>query len=120
MAWDIEFTDEFGAWWDSLTPDEQESVDCGVGLLIDRGPTLLYPYSSQVKGSNFGEMRELRVQHQGKPYRVLYAFDPLRVALLLIGADKTGDNKWYDRMVPLADKLFEAHLAEIKKKVKRG
>jgi len=116
VAWDIEFTDEFGSWWDGLTADEQESVDFGVGLLIERGPTLPFPYSSQVKGSKFGEMRELRVQHQGSPYRVLYAFDPRRVGLLLLGGDKTGDVGWYDRMVPLADKLFAAHLADVKKK----
>ena len=90
-------------------------MDFGVGLLIERGPTLPFPYSSQVKGSKFGEMRELRVQHQGSPYRVLDAFDPLRVALLLVGGDKTGDDKWYDRMVPVADRLFEAHLAQITK-----
>lgn len=101
VAWDVEFTDEFEAWWESLTAEEQESVDFGVGLLVDRGPTLPFPYSSQVKGSKFGEMRELRVQHQGKPFRVLYAFDPLRVALLLVGGDKTGDedgtNAWCRR-----------------------
>ena len=119
MAWDIEFTDEFGSWWDGLTADEQESVDFGVGLLIERGPTLPFPYSSQVKGSKFGEMRELRVQHHGSPYRVLYAFDPRRVGLLLLGGDKTGDVSWYDRMVPLADKLFAAHLADVKKKQKQ-
>jgi hypothetical protein len=118
VAWDIEFTDEFGSWWDSLTADEQESVDFGVGLLIERGPTLPFPYSSQVRGSKFGEMRELRVQHQGSPYRVLYAFDPHRVGLLLLGGDKTGDDGWYDRMVPVADKLFAAHLADVKKKSK--
>ena len=118
MAWDVEFTDEFGAWWDNLSPEEQESVDFGVGLLIERGPTLPFPYSSQVKGSKFGEMRELRVQHQGRPYRVLYAFDPVRVALLLVGGDKTGDDSWYDRTVPIADRLFSAHLDEIKKNKK--
>jgi len=116
VAWDIEFTDEFGSWWDGLTADEQESVDFGVGLLIERGPTLPFPYSSQVRGSKFGEMRELRVQHQGSPYRVLYAFDPRRVGLLLLGGDKTGDVGWYDRMVPMADKLFAAHLAGVKNK----
>jgi hypothetical protein len=116
VAWDIEFTDEFGSWWDGLTLHEQESIDFGVGLLIARGPTLPFPYSAQIKGSKFGEMRELRVQHQGKPYRVLYAFDPLRIGLLLIGGDKTGDNNWYGRMVPLADRLFAAHLAELKEK----
>jgi hypothetical protein len=54
VAWDVEFTDDFGTWWDHLTADEQESVDFGVGLLIERGPTLPFPYSSQVKGSQFG------------------------------------------------------------------
>jgi hypothetical protein len=116
VAWDVEFTDEFGTWWENLTAEEQESVDFGVGLLIERGPTLPFPYSSQVKGSQFGEMRELRVQHQGKPYRVLYAFDPRRVALLLLGGDKTGDDGWYERMVPTADKLFAEHVADLKKK----
>ncbi len=111
MAWDVEFTNEFGAWWETLTTEEQESVDFGVGLLIERGPTLPFPYSSQVKGSQFGEMRELRVQHQGSPYRVLYAFDPRRVALLLLGGDKTGDDG--DRMVPMSDKLFAEHLADL-------
>ena len=115
MAWDVEFTDEFGAWWNSLTADEQESVDFGVGLLMERGPTLPFPYSSQVRGSRFGEMRELRVQHQGRPYRVLYAFDPRRVGLLLLGGDKTGDDGWYDQMVPVADRLFATHLALLAK-----
>ena len=58
-------------------------------------------------------MRELRVQHQGRPYRVLYIFDPHRVALLLLGGDKTGDDRWYERSVPLADRLYDNYLAEI-------
>jgi len=59
-------------------------------------------------------MRELRVQHQGRPYRVLYVFDPRRVAILLLGGDKTGDDRWYERNVPLADLLYENYLAEIR------
>jgi hypothetical protein len=55
-------------------------------------------------------MRELRVQHAGRPYRVLYAFDPRRTAILLIGGDKTGQNRWYDRYVPLADRIYDEHL----------
>ena len=58
-------------------------------------------------------MRELRVQHQGRPYRVLYVFDPRRVALLLLGGDKTGDDRWYERNVPLADRLNDNYLSEI-------
>ena len=58
-------------------------------------------------------MRELRVQHQGRPYRVLYIFDPRRVAIPLLGGDKTGDDRWYERSVPLADRLYDNYLAEI-------
>ena len=118
VAWDIEFVDEFGDWFDSLTPAEQESIDFGVGLLMERGPTLPFPYSSQVKGSKFGEMRELRVQHQGRPYRVLYAFDPRRVGILLLGGDKAGDGDWYRRVVPIADRIFDAHLAVLRRETK--
>jgi hypothetical protein len=59
-------------------------------------------------------MRELRIQHQGQPYRVLFAFDPLRIALLLIGGDKTGDDRWYQVYVPVADRLYDVHLKELK------
>jgi len=58
-------------------------------------------------------MRELRIQHSGRPYRVLYAFDPRRTALLLIGGDKTGNNRWYEVFVPIADSLYDAHLKEL-------
>ena len=57
--------------------------------------------------------RELRVQHQGHPYRVLYIFDPRRVALLLLGGDKTGDDRWYEKNVPLADQIYDNYLAEM-------
>jgi hypothetical protein len=63
-------------------------------------------------------MRELRIQHGGRPYRVLYAFDPRRVAILLIGGDKTGDDRWYDKCVPLADKIYDAHIETLKKESK--
>jgi len=63
-------------------------------------------------------MRELRIQHGGQPYRVLYAFDPRRVAILLIGGDKTGDDRWYDKYVPLADKLYDDHIEALKKESK--
>ena len=60
-------------------------------------------------------MRELRIQHSGRPYRVLYAFDPRRVAILLIGGDKTGDDRWYDKYVPLADKIYDTHIDSLMK-----
>jgi hypothetical protein len=60
-------------------------------------------------------MRELRVQHQGRPYRVLYAFDPRRTAILLIGGDKTGNDRWYETMVPMADDIYDQHLDQLRR-----
>jgi hypothetical protein len=60
-------------------------------------------------------MRELRVQSGGRPIRVFYAFDPRRSAILLIGGDKTGDDRFYDRMIPVADRLYDTHIEEIRK-----
>jgi hypothetical protein len=74
--------------------------------------------SSDVRGSRHGNLRELRVQHAGRPYRVLYAFDPRRMAILLIGGDKTGEDRWYERHVPIADRLYDEHLAELRKEGK--
>lgn len=109
-VWGVEFTDEFGQWWDSLDDDEQESVDATVTLLEELGPQLPHPHSSGVESSRHRHMRELRIQHRGDPYRVLYAFDPRRTALLLIGGNKTGHDRWYEEFVPIADALYEEHL----------
>ena len=115
MIWDVEFTDEFGAWWDELSEAEQESIDVTVQLLESRGPNLPFPYSSGIVISRHSHMRELRIQHQGRPYRVLYAFDPRRSAILLIGGDKTGDGRWYEANVPVADRLYDEHLELLRK-----
>ena len=113
MLYEVEYTDDFEKWWDDLTEGEQESVAAYVGLLEARGPVLPYPYSSGIEGSRHGHLRELRVQHQGRPLRVFYAFDPRRVALLLIGGDKTGDDRFYEKMIPVADRLYDEHLRDV-------
>ena len=115
MEREVEYTDEFEAWWDSLSEAEQETVAAYVTLLEKKGPTLPFPYSSDIRGARHAHMRELRVQHKGRPIRVLYAFDPRRAAILLIGGDKTGDDRWYDTHVPLADEIYDRHLAALKK-----
>jgi hypothetical protein len=97
-------------WFDALTVEEQEEIAATIGLLENRGPRLPFPYSSGVASSRHSHMRELRTQVQGHPYRTLYAFDPRRVAILLIAGDKTGDDRWYDVFVPRADKLYDEHL----------
>src|SRR3989449_713274 len=74
-----------------------------------------YSYCYGVETSRHDHMRELRVQHAGRPYRVLYAFDPRRTAMLLIGGDKTGNDRWYETYVPVADRLYADHLKQLKK-----
>jgi hypothetical protein len=118
LAWEVEFTDEFEAWWHTLSESEQGKVDARVCLLMERGPNLGFPFSSQIKTSRFPEMRELRAQAGGDPLRMLYAFDPRRTAILLVAGDKTGDDRWYETNVPVADRLFERHLGMIGKERK--
>lgn len=120
MTWIVEYTDEFGHWWNELSEDEQEDVAAGVALLEAKGPQLPYPYSSAVKASRHGQMRELRIQHRGRPYRILYAFDPRRVAILLVGGDKTGDDGWYKCHVHIADRLYDEHLNSLAKEAGEG
>ena len=117
-ACEVEYTDEFGSWWDSLKEEEQDSVDFYVGLLEGQGVALGHPYSSGVESSRHAHMRELRIQHAGQPYRVFYAFDPRRCAMLLIGGAKGGRDRFYEEMVPIADKIYDQHLIEIAKEKK--
>ena len=85
MKWEVEYTDEFEDWWESLSEGEQEDISASVQLLEETGPNLGFPHSSGISDSKHSHMRELRTQHSGKPYRTLYAFDPRRNAILLIG-----------------------------------
>lgn len=114
-TWEVEFTDEFGDWWDGLTSGEQVSIDASVRLLESLGARLPFPHSSGITTSRHSHMRELRVQHAGEPYRILYAFDPRRFAIILIGGNKTGNDRWYEESVPVADRLYDQHLATLKK-----
>lgn len=107
MATEVFITDEFEEWWDALDTEEQKSVAVVVSMLEDRGVLLPFPYSSGIAGS-----KKLRIQHRGEPFRVLYAFDPRRNALLLLGGNKTGDGRWYEIHVPRAEKLFAKYLRE--------
>ena len=78
--WEVEFTDEFRTWWDGLTEAEQIDVRAEVNLLRRFGPTLGRPHVDSVASSKHANMKELRIQHRGRPYRVLFAFDPRRTA----------------------------------------
>ena len=115
MTWSVEYTNEFGAWWDTLSEGEQKAVNATVELLEEYGPKLKFPYSSGVRDSKHSHMRELRTQRAGHPLRLLYAFDPRRTAILLIGGDKTGVANWYETYIPIADRLYDEHLEQLRK-----
>lgn len=115
MSWIVEYTDQFSDWWDSLSEVQQDHSDQVVRLLETRGPRLDFPYSSNVKGSKHSHLRELRVQSGGHPLRIFYAFDPRRTAILLIGGDKTGNDRFYEQYTPVADRLYDEYLEEIKR-----
>lgn len=114
MTWEVEYTDEFADWWGTLTEGEQEDVVSYVMRLEARGPNLPFPHSRGINGSRHDHMRELRVQSHGDPFRVFYAFDPRRSAILLIGGDKTGNDRFYEEMIPVTDDLYDQHIASLK------
>ncbi len=114
MVWDVEYTDEFSSWWQTLKDGQQNDILAVVSLLVEKGPSLPFPFSSSVNGSKHAHLRELRVQSSGRPLRVFYAFDPRRTAILLLGGDKTGNDRFYQEYIPIADRLYDIYLEEIK------
>lgn len=114
MPVEVVVSSEFVAWWNDLSVGEQTSVGAVVNLLELFGPTLGFPHSSAITRSK--KLRELRIQHAGQPYRVLYAFDPARNAVLLLGGNKAGKNRWYEENVPLAERILAKYLRETRQK----
>lgn len=110
--WAVNVSEEFETWWDGLTQAQHISISASVKLLRELGPMLGFPHSSGIEQSKHTHMRELRIQHRGNPLRILYAFDPSRSAILLLGGDKTGKERWYEENVPKADKIYDEHLAK--------
>ena len=113
MPWEVEYTDEFATWWEMLSDLEQDSVTAVVNRLIEYGPTLGRPYADTIRSSRHANMKELRPH--GGVIRILFAFDPRRVAILLLGGDKRGQwQVWYDAAIPRADRLYDEHLEELR------
>lgn len=114
---EIEGTEEFEVWFLALTNKDAAAVARVVGFLEEKGVALGFPYSSEIKGSQ--PLRELRVQSGGHPLRVFYAFDPLRRAILLLGGDKTGDDRFYETFVPHAEQVWADYLADLGREERR-
>ncbi len=113
--WLVEATDEFLAWTKSLDEAELGSLLRSIRLLENHGPSLGRPHADTLRGSRHSHMKELRTQHAGRPLRSLFAFDPRRAAILLIGGDKTGDGRFYHSIIAEADELYDTYLDEIRK-----
>jgi hypothetical protein len=113
MPWEVEYTDEFDEWFDGLGEEAQEDVALAVEKLEERGPALPRPLADTVEGSRHSNMKELRPL--GTNIRVLFAFDPRRMAILLIGGDKSDRwSEFYEEMIPVADDLYDEHLDELR------
>jgi hypothetical protein len=113
MPWEVEYTDEFGEWFDGLGEEDQEDVALAVEKLEERGPALPRPLADTVEGSRHSNMKELRPL--GTNIRVLFVFDPRRMGILLIGGDKTDRwSEFYEEMIPVADDLYDEHLDELR------
>jgi hypothetical protein len=108
---DVVGTNEFAGWYEELDASDMEAVTRVVDLLAARGLRLGFPYCSAIQGASFA-LRELRVQSGGRPIRVFYAFDPRRDAVLLIGGDKTGRDRFYEEMIPRCETIWEEYLGE--------
>jgi hypothetical protein len=107
--WGFLYTDEFGAWFETLTEDQQDAVIARVDLLEAEGPALGRPTVDTIAGSRHPNMKELRVS-KGGAIRILFAFDPRRQAVLLIGGDKAGQWHAWTRKRSRADALFDEYL----------
>jgi hypothetical protein len=107
--WQIEFTAEAERWYKALGAEDTNRTAAAIDRLRSTGPSLRRPFVGTIKGSRHHNMKELRPI--GSNLRALFAFDPYRHAVVLVGGDKTNDWKgWYERNIPRADRLYDEHL----------
>ncbi|MEG9499016.1 type II toxin-antitoxin system RelE/ParE family toxin [Mannheimia indoligenes] len=114
--WKVIFTDCFKKWMIEQDVETRKSVLSSLKRLEMFGPALTRPYADTLKNSAYKKMKELRVQHKGKPIRVFFAFDPLRQAIVLCAGDKSNDKQFYVRMLRLAEQEFSHYLNNLENK----
>ena len=116
--WAVQTTDEFDRWFAGLNETEQVEIDAKVGLLKIMGPQLKRPHADTLNGSVHSNMKELRAKTATAVLRVAFALDPLQAAILLVGGDKSGisEKRFYKQLIDRADRLYQAHLEQIKKR----
>jgi hypothetical protein len=107
--WIIDRTEEIAEMIKKLDEDAKEAILKSLLILQEIGPSLGRPYVDTINESKHKNMKELRIQNRQRLFRILFAFDPDRKAILLIGGDKRGDKRFYQKMIPIADALFDKH-----------
>tara|TARA_B100001939_G_C16768818_1_gene541706 strand:+ start:125 stop:460 length:336 start_codon:yes stop_codon:yes gene_type:complete len=105
-------SEEFKVWFTDLKPKTKEDIYAAVRVLQEIGPSLGRPRVDTIKGSKLKNLKELRVQSGGDPYRIFFAFDRNRVILLLAGGNKRGQKRFYESMVPEAVRIFKTLAGE--------
>ena len=118
MEWEVEFYGEFEEEFDALADSAQDSILAAAKLLAMAGPRLGRPYADTLKGSRYANMKELRCVADHGVWRVAFAFDPERRAVLLAAGDKAGTKErlFYKRLIAKADDRFSRHLATRKRR----
>lgn len=115
MAWPVVFTDDFYCWYNEQPLDLRKRIVAMTLNISVWGPQLGRPLADTVKGSRFSNMKELRVQWCGKPYRLFFVFDPLQRAVVLCGGDKTGRKRFYGDLIRHADTQYSLYLDELER-----
>jgi hypothetical protein len=110
MEWNIIFDPDFKIWFYQQEQGFQYEAFAVLSVLEEFGPKLGRPRVDTLEGSTFPNMKELRIQYKGEPWRILFAFDPQRQAILLVGGNKTGNKRWYKENIPIADKRYTEYL----------
>ena len=116
--WGVATTGEFDGWYRNLDDDARMEVIAKVDLLKALGPHLGRPHADTLNGSKHANMKELRADTRDSVFRIAFAFDPNRSAILLVAGDKAAANqrRFYEQLIAKADKLYDTHLARLRKK----
>jgi len=116
MTWAVEYTDAFGAWYETLGPPVQDAIDRAVHLIEAWGSELPLPLSAGLPGSRHPHLRELLVPSRGKrPISIFYAVDPRSTVILLVGGRRTGAGRFEERMIPAAERLYDDYLDALRR-----
>jgi len=117
VRWEVEFHKDFGSEFDALPDDVQDELLAHALLLEQFGPRLGRPCVDTLKGSRHANLKELRFDAADGVWRVAFAFDPKRKAVLLIAGDKSGvsEKRFYRQLIAKADARFDEHLSRMEK-----